>query len=118
MRRASLPPAKGEDNPESGDGNPESGNCNLASGNCHPKSGNRSLDSGNSNPSKENDRQGEEPVPMDVNMVFTMPTEFRVSTEDVTELALIVERAVFEKLENPGAHMKPLFIRGTWMERR
>jgi hypothetical protein len=112
MRRASLPPAKGEDNPESGDGNPESGNCNLASGNCHPKSGNRSLDSGNSNPSKENDRQGEEPVPMDVNMVFTMPTEFRVSTEDVTELALIVERAVFEKLENPGAHMKPLFIRG------
>jgi hypothetical protein len=32
--------------------------------------------------------------------------------ENVTELALGVERAVFEKPENPGMHMKPLFIQG------
>jgi hypothetical protein len=46
----------------------------------------------------DNDRQGEEPVP-DINMVFMIPIEFRAPTEDVTELALRVERAMFEKLE-------------------
>jgi hypothetical protein len=49
---------------------------------------------------------------MDFNMVFTILVEFRAPMEDVAELALGVERAVFEKLENPGAHMEPLFIRG------
>jgi hypothetical protein len=49
---------------------------------------------------------------MDINMVFMIPVEFRAPTEDVTELALGVEHAVFEKPENPGAHMKPLFIWG------
>jgi hypothetical protein len=38
---------------------------------------------------------------MDVNIVFTIPAEFHAPTEDV-----------FEKPENPGAHMKPLFIWG------
>jgi hypothetical protein len=104
--------ARGEDNPGSGDGNPESGNYNPESGNCHPESGNRDPDSGNSNPGKENDRQGEEPLPMDANMVFTIPIEFCAPMEDVVELALGVECAVFEKPENLGAHMKPLFIRG------
>jgi hypothetical protein len=47
---------------------------------------------------------------MDVNMVFTIPAEFRAPMEDVAELALGAERAVFEKKKNPGAHMKPLFI--------
>jgi hypothetical protein len=32
--------------------------------------------------------------------------------EDIVELALGAECAVFEKPENLGAHMKPLFIRG------
>jgi hypothetical protein len=32
--------------------------------------------------------------------------------EDVVELVLCVERAMFEKPKNPSAHMKPLFIRG------
>jgi hypothetical protein len=105
-----VTPARGEDNPKSSDGNPDSGNCNLESGNCHPESGNRNPDSGNSNLGKENDRHGEEPVLMDVNMVFTILIEFRVPTKDVPELALGAERAVFEKQENPGAHMKPLFI--------
>jgi hypothetical protein len=49
---------------------------------------------------------------MDVNMVFTILTEFHAPMEDVAELALGAKRVVFEKSENPGAHMKPLFIRG------
>jgi hypothetical protein len=121
-----VTPARGEDNPGSGDGNPESGNwnpesrdCRPESGNCnpelrdyHPESGNHNSDLGNSNSSKENDRQGEKLVPMYINTVFTIPAEFRASIEDVVELTLGAERVVFEKPENPGAHMKPLFIRG------
>jgi hypothetical protein len=49
---------------------------------------------------------------MNVNMVFTIPIEFHAPTEDITELALGAKRAVFEKPENLGAHMKPLFIQG------
>jgi hypothetical protein len=49
---------------------------------------------------------------MDVNMVFTIPVEFYALVEDVVELTLGARHAVFEKPENPGAHMKPLFIRG------
>jgi hypothetical protein len=104
--------ARGEDKPELGDGNPESGNCNPKPGNCHPKSGNCNLDSGNSNPGMENDCQGEEPVPMDVTIIFTILAEFCAPAEDAVELALCAERAVFEKPENPGAHKKPLFIWG------
>jgi hypothetical protein len=88
---------RGEDNTGSGDENPELGNCKPESGNCHPELGNRTPDSGNRNPGKENDRQGEEPVLMDVNTVFMVPVEFRAPTEDVTELVLGVEHAVFEK---------------------
>jgi hypothetical protein len=73
-------------------------------GNCHPELCNHNPDSGNSNPGKENDQQEEELVPMDVNMVFTIPAEFHAPTEDVAELPLGEERAVFEKLENLGAH--------------
>jgi hypothetical protein len=43
-------------------------------------------------------------------MVFTFPAKFRAPRKDVVELALGAVRAVFKKLENPGAHMKPLFI--------
>jgi hypothetical protein len=80
---------KGDSNPVSGSSNPESGNCNLGG--------------------KEDQQEGE-PTWMDVNMVFTIPAEFRAPMEDVAELALGAERAVFEKMKNPGAHMKPLFI--------
>jgi hypothetical protein len=86
---------RGEDKQESGDGNLELGNFNPESGNCHPELGNRNPDSGNSNPSKGNDRQGEELVPMDVNMVFMIPTELRAPTEDIAELTLGAERVVF-----------------------
>ncbi len=47
---------------------------------------------------------------MDVNMVFTIPVEFLAPTEDVKELELGAEHAMFEERKNPGAHMKPLFI--------
>jgi hypothetical protein len=50
---------------------------------------------------------------MDVNMVFMILAEFRAQAEDIAELMLGAGRAVFEKPENPGVHMKPLFIRGT-----
>jgi hypothetical protein len=49
---------------------------------------------------------------MEINMVFTIPAEFRAPIEDVAELTLGAERVVFEKPDNPGAHMKPLFIWG------
>jgi hypothetical protein len=50
---------------------------------------------------------------MEVNMVFTILIEFWVPKEGVTELALGAERAMFEKPEKSGEHMKPLFIWGT-----
>jgi hypothetical protein len=49
---------------------------------------------------------------MEINMVCTIPAEFRAPIEDMAELTLGAERAMFKKLDNPGAHMKPLFIRG------
>jgi hypothetical protein len=49
---------------------------------------------------------------MNINMVFMISADFHAPTEDVTDLVLGVERAVFEKPENPGAHMKPLSIQG------
>jgi hypothetical protein len=49
---------------------------------------------------------------MDVNMVFMIPVDFCAPMEDVVELALGVECVMFEKLENLGAHMKPLYIWG------
>jgi hypothetical protein len=49
---------------------------------------------------------------MDINMVLMIPVEFGAPMKDITELALGAERTMFEKPENPGAHMKPLFIQG------
>jgi hypothetical protein len=88
------------------------GNSNTGSGNPNPESGNSNLGSGNPNLSEKEDRLGEEPTRMDVNMVFMIPVEFRASMKNVEELALGAERVVFEKPENLGAHMKPLFIQG------
>jgi hypothetical protein len=95
-----VTPPRGGDNPGLGDGNPEFGRCNPESGNCHPESGNHNRDSGN------------------VNMVFTILAEFRAPMEDVTELTLGVDHAMFEKPENLGMHMKPLFVRDTWTRHR
>jgi hypothetical protein len=83
--------AKGDSNPGSGSGNSESGNCNLG---------------------RKEDRREEEPTQMDINMFSMISAKFRAPMEEVTELALGAEHAMFEKPENPGAHMKPLLIRG------
>jgi hypothetical protein len=78
--------------------------------------GESTSDKGNSNPDKGNPNKGEdqqEECPqMEINMVFTIPAEFHAPTEDVAELTLGTKRAVSEKSDNPGAHMRPLFIRG------
>jgi hypothetical protein len=81
------------------------GDSNLGS-----SSGN--LESGNRNPGGNEDRQEVKPIQMDVNMVITIPAEFHPPMEDVAELVLGGERAMFEKPENSGAHMEPLFIWG------
>jgi hypothetical protein len=90
---------------DKGGSNPESGNGNSGSGNSNPGSG-------NGNSGEEDDRQEEQLTQMDANMLFMIPTEFCATAKDIAELTLGVGRAVFEKLGNPGAHMKPLFIRG------
>jgi hypothetical protein len=76
----------------------------------NPESGNSNPGSGNLNPSEKEDRLGEEQTRMDVNMVFMIPAKFCALMENVMELALGPERAMFEKPKNPVAHMKPLFI--------
>jgi hypothetical protein len=49
---------------------------------------------------------------MEINMVFTIPSEFRALEKDVAELNLGAKCAVFEKPEKVGEHMWPLFIKG------
>jgi hypothetical protein len=69
-------------------------------------------DKGSSNPDKDEDQQEEHPTQMEINMVFTIPAKFCAPTENVADLMLGAERAVFEKLNNPWVPMKPLFIWG------
>jgi hypothetical protein len=90
---------------DKGGNDPELGNSNSGSGNGN-------LGSGNDNPSEEEDQREEQQTRMYINMVSTIPTEFCELVEDVAELTLDAGRVVFEKLENPRAHMKPLYIRG------
>jgi hypothetical protein len=78
----------------------------------NPESDNSNPGSGNPNPSEKEDRLGEEPTRMDISMVFMILAEFCAPAKNVAKLALGVERAVFEKPENPSAHMKTLFIWG------
>jgi hypothetical protein len=66
--------------------------------------GESTSDKGNNNPDNGEHQQEERPTQMEINMVFTMPAEFRAPIEDVAELMLGVERAMFEKSDNPGAH--------------
>jgi hypothetical protein len=83
----------------------------LAKGDSNPGSGSGNPESGNHNPDGKEGRREEELTRTDINMVFVILTEFCAPTKDITELALGVERAMFEKSESPGAHMNPLFIR-------
>jgi hypothetical protein len=49
---------------------------------------------------------------MDVNVIFKLPAEFRAADDCVVELALGAQVAVFQKPENLGVHLKPLFVKG------
>jgi hypothetical protein len=102
--------AKDEDDSSGGNSGEEEQEMASARGDPNPESGNSNPGSGNPNPSEKEDRLGEEPTLVDVSMIFMILAEFRAPTENVVVLALGAERAVFEKLENLGAHMKPLFI--------
>jgi hypothetical protein len=50
------------------------------------------------------------PIDMDINMVFTLPAEFRDAEEEVTQMCLSLKEAVFEKLEESCQHMKPFYV--------
>jgi hypothetical protein len=46
------------------------------------------------------------PIGMDINLVFTLPTEFRGAEEEVTQMCLSPKEAMFEKPEESSQHMK------------
>jgi hypothetical protein len=52
------------------------------------------------------------PTDMDINMVFTLPVEFRGAKEEVAQMCLSPKEVMFEKPEESGQHMKPLYVRG------
>jgi hypothetical protein len=52
------------------------------------------------------------PIGMDINMVFTLPAEFRGAEEEVAQMCLGPREVVFEKSEESSQHMKPLYARG------
>jgi hypothetical protein len=58
-------------------------------------------------PSSKNDE-----CQVEVNMVFELPSEFRITEDEVAELALGAKAVVFQKPERLGVYMKPLFIGG------
>jgi hypothetical protein len=102
-----------EENGSNGDSSGEEEvEVTSAKGDSNPGSGSGNLELGNHNLDRKEDQQKEELALMDINMVFMIPVEFFAPTEDVVELALGAEYAVFKKPESPGVHMKPLFIRG------
>jgi hypothetical protein len=49
---------------------------------------------------------------MDINMGFTLPTEFRGAKEEDAQMCLGPKEAMFEKLEESSQHLKPLYVRG------
>jgi hypothetical protein len=49
---------------------------------------------------------------MDINMVLTLPVEFRGIEEEVTQMCLDPKEAVFEKPDESSQQLKPLYIRG------
>jgi hypothetical protein len=51
-------------------------------------------------------------VGMDINMVFTLPAEFRGVEEVVAQMCLGPKEAVFKKPKESSHHLKPLYIQG------
>jgi hypothetical protein len=52
------------------------------------------------------------PTSMDINMVFTLPAEFRGTKEEVAQMCLDPKEAIFKKPEESSQHLKPLYVRG------
>jgi hypothetical protein len=52
------------------------------------------------------------PTSMDINMVFTLPTEFRGVEEEIAQLCLGPKEVVFEKSEQSSQYLKPLYVQG------
>jgi hypothetical protein len=52
------------------------------------------------------------PTCMNINMVFTLPAEFRGVEEEVTQMCLGPKEVVFKKPEESSQHMKPLYVLG------
>jgi hypothetical protein len=52
------------------------------------------------------------PTDMDINMVFTLPAEFKGAKEDFSQICLNPKEVVFEKTEESSQHLKPLYIQG------
>jgi hypothetical protein len=50
------------------------------------------------------------PTGMDINMVFTLPIEFRGVEEEIAQMCLGPKEVVFEKLRELSQHLKPLYV--------
>jgi hypothetical protein len=48
---------------------------------------------------------------MDINMVFTLPAEFRDAEEEVAQMCLSPKEVMFEKPEELSQHLKLLYVR-------
>jgi hypothetical protein len=51
------------------------------------------------------------PTGMDINMVFTLPAEFRGTKEEVAQMCLSLKEVMFEKPEESSQHLKSLYVR-------
>jgi hypothetical protein len=52
------------------------------------------------------------PIDMDINMVFTLPTEFKGVEEEVTQMCLALKEVMFEKPKESSHHLKWLCVWG------
>jgi hypothetical protein len=52
------------------------------------------------------------PTGMDINMVFTLPAEFRGREEEVAHMCLGPKEAMFEKPEESSQHLMSFYVRG------
>jgi hypothetical protein len=52
------------------------------------------------------------PTDMDINMVFTLPVEFRGIEVEVAQMCLNPKEVMFDKPEESSQHLKPLYIQG------
>jgi hypothetical protein len=58
------------------------------------------------------------PTGMDINIVFTLPAEFRGIEEEVAQMCLIPKEAMLEKPEESSQHLKTLYICNTLIFRK